>query len=87
MKRGYVAILLISGMLLLAACGKTSGETKTATEDVGVTTIRVINSKSEVGSQMTSLAKAFNSSQSSIVVEIETIPSGVDVQSTLKGSL
>ena len=85
MKRGYFVILLITCIILLSACGKTSGETNSVGAETSVTTIRVVNIKSEVGSQMTSLAKAFNSSQSNIIVEIETIPSGVDVQSTLKG--
>ena len=85
MKRGYAVILLIISILLLVACGKTSKETGTATADTGVVTLRVVNSKSEVAGQMESLAKAFNGSQSNIIVEIETIPSGVDVQSTLKG--
>jgi len=54
-------------------------------EESSVTTIRVINSKSEVESQMNALATAFNNSQSEIIVEIETIASGVDIQSTIKG--
>jgi len=86
MKKQHVVTLLLVGSLLLSGCAaKSTGQDTGENGDSGVTTVRVINAKGEVETQMQSLAAAFNSSQSEIVVEIETIPSGADIQSTLKG--
>lgn len=82
MKRQRILAVLLIGVLLLSACGKDSEEKEKNTK---TTTIRVVNGKGEVADQMDSLASAFNSSQNEIEVQIETIPSGADVQSTLKG--
>ena len=83
-KMKTISILLVS-MLVICSCGASDSQPETETEESTVTTVRVINSKAEVSSQMEDLATAFNNSQDSIVVEIETIQSGVDIQSTIKG--
>ncbi len=83
-KMKAISILLVS-MLVICSCGASDSQPETETEESTVTTVRVINSKAEVSSQMEDLATAFNNSQDSIVVEIETIQSGVDIQSTIKG--
>ncbi len=82
-----MAAIWIASALFLTACGQTSGGDAGAEAGASqeVTQVRVINSKSEVETQMKALADAFNKSHTDIKVEIETIPSGVDVQSTLKG--
>ena len=86
MKRQLVVSVLLAGTLLLSACGADTSMQEGTSEGNGeATTVRVINSKGEVQEQMEALAAAFNSSQSDVVVEIETLPSGVDIQSTLKG--
>ncbi len=82
-----ITAMLVTCALLLASCGQATGEGAGGDAEISqeMTTIRVINSKSEVETQMNALADAFNSSHDDITVKIETIPSGVDVQSTLKG--
>ncbi|MBQ2504298.1 MAG: extracellular solute-binding protein, partial [Lachnospiraceae bacterium] len=72
-------------VLLFTGCGSAAADTGETAEDNGTIKLRVINAKAEVAEQMNALASAFNSSQSEIEVEIETLPSGVDIQSTLKG--
>ena len=85
MKRRRILPLLMAMVLLFTGCGSAAADTGETAEDNGTIKLRVINAKSEVGEQMNALASAFNSSQSEIEVEIETLPSGVDIQSTLKG--
>ena len=82
-----ITAMLVTCALLLTSCGQATGEGAGGDAEISqeMTTIRVINSKSEVETQMNALADAFNSSHDDITVKIETIPSGVDVQSTLKG--
>ena len=85
MKRRRILPLLMAMVLLFTGCGSAAADTGETAEDNGTIKLRVINAKAEVAEQMNALASAFNSSQSEIEVEIETLPSGVDIQSTLKG--
>lgn len=85
MKRKRILPLLMAMVLLFTGCGSAAADTGETAEDNGTIKLRVINAKSEVGEQMNALASAFNSSQSEIEVEIETIGASVDIQSTLKG--
>ncbi len=85
MKRRRILPLLMAMVLLFTGCGSAAVDTGETAEDNGTIKLRVINAKAEVAEQMNALASAFNSSQSEIEVEIETLPSGVDIQSTLKG--
>ena len=85
MKVRRVLPLLLAMLLLFTGCGSTAETQGEGATDGEPVTLRVVNSKGEVADQMVALASAFNSSQSDIRVEIETIPSGADVQSTLKG--
>ncbi|MCR5101232.1 MAG: extracellular solute-binding protein [Butyrivibrio sp.] len=83
MNKRKIITLLMAGTFILTACSDKEAESETTSTET--TTIRIINSKSEVETQMKALADAFNKSQSEIIAEIETIPSGVDIQSTIKG--
>lgn len=89
----FLAILLALAMVLsLAACGgsSTTEETKAA-EAAGEaaassdgTTIRLVNGKIEVDSQLKKLAEMYKA-ETGVTVEIESLGGGIDIQGTVKG--
>lgn len=93
MKKKLVSVLLASAMVVsLAACGSsdngtsdngTSGDPSNNGSASG-TTIRLVNGKIEVDSQLKKLAEMYKE-ETGVTVEIESMGGGVDIQGTLKG--
>ena len=84
MKKGYSIPLAMMLMLtcILSGCGQ-SKEIE-ADAGVSVSSISLLNIKSEVSSQLEALAKQYES-ETGVAVNVITVQSGVDAQATLKG--
>ena len=75
------SILLISG--LLCGCkGEESEETTSA--ETTASSITLLNSKTEVSSQIEDLAAAYTA-ETGTEVSVITVPAGVDASATIKG--
>ena len=84
MKRLYslfFVMVLIAG--LFSGCKKTDG-TETAASDENAQSITLLNVKSEVNSQIESLAAAYTA-ETGVEVKVLAVPAGVDASATLKG--
>ncbi len=82
-----LAAVSTSVLIFLNGCAlKPFGNAKTVSEDAVSENISIslLNSKSEVASQIDKLAAAYQS-ESGVNVEVRTVPSGVDSQALLKG--
>ncbi|WP_035772833.1 ABC transporter substrate-binding protein [Butyrivibrio sp. VCD2006] len=78
----FISVITALSMIILAAgCGKTAEETSEAVDPGSLT---VLNTKSEVASQIEALAKQYTN-ETGIPVTIVNVPAGVDAQATLKG--
>lgn len=84
MKKLYSITLAMVIMLtcILSACGQSKEIEADTTESVS--SISLLNIKSEVASQMEALAQQYEK-ETGIKVNIMTVQSGVDAQATLKG--
>ena len=82
-KRLFAALLAVVMILALAACGQTGTETG-KTEGGSGNSIRLVNGKIEVDSQLKKLAKMYEE-KTGVHVEIESMGGGIDIQGTLKG--
>ncbi len=98
MKKLLALVLALAMALSLAACGgSSSGDTTTddssaasdttntsdSTSSSG-TTLRLVNGKIEIDSQLKKLAEMYEE-ETGVTVEIESMGGGVDIQGTLKG--
>ena len=81
----WLAVLLTASAVLSGCASKAESTKEADNAESPATTLRIINGKGEVAEQMKALADAFNQSQSEIQAEIETLPAGANIQSTLKG--
>ena len=75
--------------LSLAACGSSSGSSSSGKGSSGSAkssgkTLRLVNGKIEVDSQLKELAKKYKE-ETGVDVQIESLGGGVDIQGTLKG--
>ena len=93
MKKRILAIILTSAMAIsLAACGSSSSgssSSKSSSSDSSSSkssgkTLRLVNGKIEVDSQLKELAKKYKE-ETGVDVQIESLGGGVDIQGTLKG--
>ena len=93
MKKKILSMMLVGAMAasLFAGCGSTSesadssseGGESTSTASSG-DSIRLVNGKIEVDSQLKKLAEMYEE-ETGVHVEIESLGGGVDIQGTLKG--
>lgn len=81
LKKFLLMDLTILLAMSLFGCAK---ETNVDVQQNETTTLKFVNSKSEVKEQINQLAAQYEA-ETGIKVEVETINSGVDVQATLKG--
>lgn len=94
MKRKVIATLLAASMVMsLVACGgggdSGSGSSDSGSSDSGSSggsgdTIRLVNGKIEIDSQLKKLAEMYKE-ETGVTVEIESMGGGIDIQGTLKG--
>lgn len=84
MKKFYIIPLALVMALMCITSG--CGQSKEVESDAGssVSSISLLNIKSEVSSQMEALAKQYQA-ETGVAVNIITVQSGVDAQATLKG--
>ncbi len=84
MKKFYIIplALVMAFMCITSGCG----QSKEVESDAGssVSSISLLNIKSEVSSQIEALAKQYQA-ETGVAVNIITVQSGVDAQATLKG--
>ncbi|MBR1627753.1 MAG: extracellular solute-binding protein, partial [Lachnospiraceae bacterium] len=84
-------LVALSGVLavslLFGGCGKKddAADGSGSADAGGKVTLRLINNKGEVSEQMQELADAYNASQSSVELVVETLGTGIDYQSRVKG--
>lgn len=82
---GLTIICLLVTSTLLSGCGKKNGSDVSGTEeDSSTASITLVNSKSEVQSQIEELGSAYEK-ETGIHVEVLTTPAGVDAMATVKG--
>jgi raffinose/stachyose/melibiose transport system substrate-binding protein len=88
MKKPLALALGLTMALSLAACGSSSSDSgSSSSSDSGSssgTTIRLVNGKIEVDSQLKKLAQMYQE-ETGVTVEIESMGGGIDIQGTLKG--
>ncbi len=96
MKKLLALILALAMALSLVACGGSSSDGGTdaadtsaagdsaGTSDASGTSIRLVNGKIEIDSQLKKLAEMYQE-ETGVTVEIESLGGGVDIQGTLKG--
>ncbi|MBP3196332.1 MAG: ABC transporter substrate-binding protein [Butyrivibrio sp.] len=84
MKKNHIIpiALVMAFMLIASGCGQDK-ETEAGVEE-SVSSISLLNIKSEVATQMEALAKQYES-ETGVKVNVISVQSGVDAQATLKG--
>lgn len=85
MKKKALALLLCAGMVtsMVAGCGNGSDSDDGGSSSNGKT-LRLVNGKIEVDSQLKELAALYEE-ETGVKVEIESLGGGVDIQGTIKG--
>lgn len=93
MKKLLALIMSLAMVLSLASCGGSSSSSTPAADGSAKTetttsasgdTIRLVNGKIEIDSQLKKLAEMYKA-ETGVTVEIESMGGGIDIQGTLKG--
>lgn len=89
MKKLFAFVLAIAMLFCLAACGGDSGTGDNPSGNnpggsSGGNSIRLVNGKIEIDSQLKKLAEMYEK-ETGVHVEIESMGGGIDIQGTLKG--
>ncbi|MBE5842682.1 MAG: ABC transporter substrate-binding protein [Butyrivibrio sp.] len=83
----FLSLFVISTLVsctILSACGQKQAADSEADVQTEPATITLLNTKSEVNSQIEALAKQYQS-ETGVTVNVIGVPAGVDAQATLKG--